>query len=162
MEVQITRNRVRTEEALQTLFRSSAVIDTRFLLIEQYEAALQIIIRVQVINDAGGVLDAALPTAVVALANYKVPKHKYEDGVFKKISIDSEWPDKLRIFCHAYVITFALFGDTFIADPDERESLYADGFVRIGVTEKSMVFAIREDGDQVKMNKDKVCLKSLC
>jgi exosome complex RNA-binding protein Rrp42 (RNase PH superfamily) len=114
MDIQINRNRVRNEEALQTLFRSAGVIDTRFLLIEQYEAALQLIIRVQVINDAGGVLDAALPTAVVALANYKVPKHKYEDGVFKKISTNAEWPDKLRIFTHAYVITFGVFGETFI------------------------------------------------
>uniref|UniRef100_A0A914Z7M4 Ribosomal RNA-processing protein 42 n=1 Tax=Panagrolaimus superbus TaxID=310955 RepID=A0A914Z7M4_9BILA len=156
MDIQINRNRAKNEEALQTLFRSTGVVDTRFLLIEQYEAALQLIIRVQVINDAGGILDAALPTAVVALANYKVPKHKYVDGVFKKISINAEWPDKLRIFTHAYVITFALFGETFIADPDERECLYADGFVRIGVTEKSMVFAIREDGDQVKMSKERM------
>uniref|UniRef100_A0A914QH65 Exoribonuclease phosphorolytic domain-containing protein n=1 Tax=Panagrolaimus davidi TaxID=227884 RepID=A0A914QH65_9BILA len=44
----------------------------------------------------------------------------------------------------------------FIADPDERECLFVDGFVLIGVTEKNMVFAVREDGDQVKTTKEKM------
>uniref|UniRef100_A0A7E4VW37 RNase_PH domain-containing protein n=1 Tax=Panagrellus redivivus TaxID=6233 RepID=A0A7E4VW37_PANRE len=156
LDLQINRMKMRNEDALQTLLRAANVIDGRFLLIEQYEAALHIIVRVQVINDAGGILDAAMAASVVALSNYKVPKYKFVEGVFKKISTDDEWPDQLRIFSHAYVITFALFGKTFVADPDDRESLYADGFVRIGCTEKNMVFAIREDGESVQLTKEVV------
>lgn len=156
MDYQINKMRMKNEEILQQLLRTSGVIDNRFLLIEQYEAALRIIVRVHILNDAGGIIDAAIPTTVVALANYKVPKFKFEDGVFKKISVEAEWPEKLRIFTHAYVITFGAFEDTFVTDPDEREVLYTDGIVRIGVTEKSMVFAIREDGDQIRMTKQMV------
>lgn len=156
MDFQINKLRMKNEDILQQLLRTSGVIDTRFLLIEQYEAALRIVVRVQILNDADGIIDAALPTAVVALANYKLPKFKFEDGVFKKISVEAEWPERLRIFTHAYLISFGAFEDTFVADPDEREVLYTDGLVRIGVTEKNMIYAIREDGDQIKMTKQMV------
>lgn len=158
MDYQINKIRLKNEDILQQLLRSSGVMDTRFLLIQQYEAALRLIIRVHVLNDAGGIIDVALPTAVVALANYKVPKFLFENGVFKKVSTDAEWPEKLRIFTHAYLITFGVFEDTFIADPDERELLHTDGLVRIGVTEKNMIYAIREDGEQIKMTTKMVIL----
>lgn len=112
--------------------RESKAIDFKKLCITPEEKVWMVFIDIDIINDAGNLIDAAGIAAAAALSETKIPElDEKERPVY-----DKKTTEGLPIKGIPVSTTFAKIGDSILADPNLAEMKSIDARLTIGTVDK--------------------------
>lgn len=134
----------------RTLLRSG-IIELSDLCIQEGKSAWKILVSIVCLNHDGNVEDAALLSAVTALANTKLPPTIISSqGI---VFIDDAAEDKnasrslsLKLRCIPVPLTIGMFDGKFLVDPSGEEELVLDGVLTMVMTSSGQIISVNKPG----------------
>ncbi|KAG0243462.1 Exosome complex component RRP43 [Mortierella sp. GBA43] len=145
-------------EQINRVLRESKVLDLKDLCIEEGKAVWSLWVDVVCVSYDGNIYDAALTSVIAALANARIHKPTYEEGVVKvsgmsaedEGDMDSEEETffRLNLTRTPLSASFAVFDTslTLLADPNFAEESISGGQISITIDEQGQLCAITKVG----------------
>lgn len=132
--------------------RESKAIDFKKLCVTPKEKVWMLFVDIDVLNDAGNLIDACGIAAIAALMNTKLPSLD-EDG---RPDYDKKTKDSLPLKGIPVSTTFVKIGDNIMADPNFAEICSMDARLTIGTVDKNgkIVLASMQKGGNVGITEE--------
>ncbi len=122
------------------IIREGKVIDMKKLVIEKGKKVWMVFIDLEIVNNDGNLIDAAVIASMLALKNSKILKLEDENIV------RGEYISELPLNHTALSATVGKFENKFIVDPDYLEEQVLDGKIVFGIREDGKICAIQKQG----------------
>ncbi|CAI2171870.1 12491_t:CDS:2 [Funneliformis geosporum] len=143
-------------ENLNKLLKNPKVIDLETLCIQEGKAAWVLFADIVCVNYDGNIFDACVMALISALADVKLPKAVYEDGLVKATE---EKIIALSFIRTPYSISFAMFdGKHLLADPNEMEESIIKSAITIAIDETGQLCNIWKVGTSCTPEQLRTCI----
>ncbi|KAF9571057.1 Exosome complex component RRP43 [Mortierella alpina] len=138
-------------ESIDRVLKESKVLDLKDLCIEEGKAVWALWVDVVCVSYDGNIYDAALTAVMAALANVRIRKPTYDEGVVKvsgASDINDDNSFKLKLARTPLSSTFALFDTslTLLADPNDSEEAISEGSISVTMDEQGQLCAVSKIG----------------
>ncbi|KAG0338553.1 Exosome complex component RRP43 [Podila humilis] len=129
-------------EGIHRVLKESNVLNLKDLCIEEGKAVWSLWVDVVCVSYDGNIYDAALASVMAALANVRIRKPTYEEGIVKVSGaedINDENSFKLKLARTIFSASFALFDTDLVslADPNFAEESVCEGRVSVTLDTKT-------------------------
>ncbi|KAF9358992.1 Exosome complex component RRP43 [Mortierella sp. NVP85] len=140
-------------EQINRVLRESKVLDLKDLCIEEGKAVWSLWLDVVCVSYDGNIYDAALTSVMAALANTRIRKPTYEEGVVKVSGGDTGDGDEqssftLRLARTPLSASFVVFDTTLtlLADPNFAEESISEGQISVTIDEDGQLCSVIKVG----------------
>ncbi|KAF9429726.1 Exosome complex component RRP43 [Podila epigama] len=138
-------------EAIHRVLTESKVLDLKDLCIEEGKAVWSLWVDVVCIGYDGNIYDAALTAVMASLANVRIRKPTYEEGIVKVSGageLDDENSFALKLARTLTSATFAIFDTDLVAlaDPNFAEESVSQGRISVTLDESGQICALSKVG----------------
>ncbi|KAF9185441.1 Exosome complex component RRP43 [Haplosporangium sp. Z 767] len=138
-------------DAINRVLKESKVLDLKDLCIEEGKAVWTLWVDVVCVSYDGNIYDAALASVMAALANVRIRKPSYTEGIIKVAggeAISDENSFRLKLNRTPLSSSFALFDTslTLLADPNFAEESISQGQISITIDEHGELCAVSKIG----------------
>ncbi|KAG0006878.1 Exosome complex component RRP43 [Modicella reniformis] len=140
-------------DQINRVLKESNVLDLKDLCIEEGKAVWSLWVDVVCVSYDGNIYDASLTAVMAALANVRIRKPTYEEGVVKVSGVDNTDEDdnssfKLKLARTPLSASFVLFDTslTLLADPNFAEEAISEGQISITIDEQGKLCAVSKVG----------------
>ncbi|GJJ68337.1 exosome complex component RRP43 [Entomortierella parvispora] len=140
-----------TSDAIDRVLKESKVLDLKDLCIEEGKAVWSLWIDVVCVSYDGNIYDAALASVMAALANVRIRKPTYDEGIVKVSGaqeLDDDNSFKLNLNRTPLSASFVLFDTSLelLADPNFAEESICEGQISVTVDEEGQICALSKVG----------------
>jgi exosome complex component RRP42 len=145
-------NAIELARVVDRAIRESKAIDFKKLCVTPKEKVWMVFVDIDVLNDAGNLIDACGIAAIAALMNTKIPSLD-EDG---NPDYDNKTDKGLPLEGIPVSTTFVKIGDVIMADPDLAEIRSLDARLTVGTCDKKgkIVLASMQKGGSAGITED--------
>ncbi|KAK3811181.1 MAG: exosome complex exonuclease RRP43-like protein [Benniella sp.] len=140
-------------EQINRVLRESKVLDLKDLCIEEGKAVWSLWLDVVCVSYDGNIYDAALTSVMAALANTRIRKPTYEEGVVKVSGGDTGDDDEessftLKLARTPLSTSFVVFDTTLtlLADPNFAEESISEGQISVTIDEDGQLCSVTKVG----------------
>mmetsp|Transcript_10027 Transcript_10027/g.13121 ORF Transcript_10027/g.13121 Transcript_10027/m.13121 type:complete len:268 (-) Transcript_10027:593-1396(-) len=147
-------------ELLNRLTEKAKLIDNSELCIVEGKAVYVLQVDIICLNDDGNIIDASILALSAALRDTGLPTETRVEENGEIVQIGHDKTVKLKSQKLVTPLTFGIFDEKIISDPNEEESKIMDGFITVVLDEKkNVVLTKKHKGSGITYDHLQTCIE---